>query len=71
MNIQKEIICFGDTTDRQIKLASLRNELLEIANRHEHREFKNELDKLCQVQIELTRLQVELEQQAQIEALSK
>jgi len=72
LNIQAEIIRLGDTIDRQEKLTSLKKELLEIALRHDHKEFAKELDSLCQIQIELTKLQVQLkelqskQQQAQI-----
>jgi len=39
----------------------MQKELLEIALRYDHKEFKKELDRLCQVQIELTKSEIELE----------
>ncbi|CAG8539815.1 139_t:CDS:2 [Ambispora leptoticha] len=71
LNTKAEIIRSGDTNDRQRKITSLQNELSEIANDHGHKEFEEELTNLCQVQIELTKSQVELEnsrkQQSQIQ----
>ncbi|CAG8532538.1 2974_t:CDS:1 [Ambispora gerdemannii] len=63
LDVQEGIIRLGNTTERQEKLISLQNKLSEIALRHGHKEFKTELDNLCQVKIELTKLQMEQEQQ--------
>ncbi|MEG7979018.1 MAG: hypothetical protein NY202_03855 [Mollicutes bacterium UO1] len=71
LNTKAKTIRSGDTTDRRRKITSLQSKLLEIANEHGHKEFKTELDKLCQVQRELTQLQIKQEQQTQIEIPSK
>lgn len=65
LSIQEEIVRLGNNNDRRKKLVSLQKELLEIANEHGHKEFK-ELNDLCQFKKELTQLQIEREQQAQI-----
>jgi len=76
LDVQIEIIRLGNTAERQERLTSLQNELSEVAIRHDHKEFKAELDNLCQVRKELTRLEIKLEslkaqQIAQIQVLPK
>jgi hypothetical protein len=75
LRVQAEIIRLGNTTDRQTKLFSLQHELLKIADEHKCKEFKTELENLCQVQRELVESQIEQEslqeQQAQIQISPK
>ena len=70
--IQAKIARLGNTVDRQSQLSSLQAKLLGVANEHKHTGFKEELDNLRHSQIELTKLQIELErlegqQQSQIQ----
>jgi hypothetical protein len=72
LNIQAEVTLLGNTTDKQEKFNFLQNKLLEIAKEHKDKDFRTELDNLCQVQIELVKSQVELatlqeQQQSQIQ----
>lgn len=62
LNTQAEIVHLGNTTERQKEMDSLKKQLLEIALRHDHKDFEIELNKLCQVQAELTKSQMELEE---------